>query len=106
MENSLFRLLRIGLGIEQPSDEAINYLASLNREKWIGLRELAERHGVAAIAFDGLNSLSQKYGKISIGIGFSPEQWKMFMLEWMGYLLMIEQDNEVQKDVMNDLAKK
>lgn len=106
MEDSLFRLLRIGLEIEQPSEETNNYLALLKKEEWKELRDLSDRQGVAAIAIDGLNSLSQKFGKESIGVDFSPEQWKLFMLEWMGSLLMIEQANEVQKEVMNNLAKK
>ncbi len=106
MEDSLFQLLRIGLGIEQPSDGAIGHLASISSEKWKKLRDLAERQGVAAIVIDGLNDLSQKYGKNSIGAGVDPEQWKLFMLEWMGSLLMIEQANEVQKEVMNNLTKK
>ena len=106
MEDSLFQLLRIGLEIEQPSDEAIKRLASLTGEQWIEMRDLAERQGVSAIAIDGIYNLSQRYGRESIGTDVSPGQWKLIMLEWMGNLLMIEQSNEVQRDVMNDLAKK
>ncbi|MBO7562339.1 MAG: nucleotidyltransferase family protein [Bacteroidales bacterium] len=106
MEDNLFLLLRIGLEIEHPTDEAINLLAGLTFEEWIQLKELAARQGVAAIAFDGLNSISQQYGKEVMCPMVSPDQWQVFLLEWMAYLFMFEQSNVLQIQVMNDLAKK
>ena len=105
MENSLFQLLRIGLEIEPSSEEALKSLGILSFEQWQKLRDLAERQGVAAIALDGLNSLVLKYGKDTISPSIAPNKWSAFMIEWMSNLLMMEQRNEVQREVMNALAK-
>ena len=106
MENSLFQLLRIGLEIEPPTEGALDRISVLSKEQWQKLRDMSERQGVAAIALDGLNRLVQDYGKESISPSIPADEWKLVMLEWMGHLLMMEQTNEVQKDVMEELAKK
>lgn len=106
MENSLFQLLRIGLEIEPPTEGALDRISVLSKEQWQNLRDMAERQGVAAIALDGLNRLVQDYDKESISPSIPADEWKMVMLEWMGHLLMMDQTNEVQKDVMEELAKK
>lgn len=106
MEDKLFLLLRIGLGTEQASVSALEKVSVLSKEQWLNIRDMAEHQGVAAIALDGLNRLAQNYGKESINPSIPANEWKMVILEWMGHLLMMEQTNEVQKEVMEELAKK
>lgn len=106
MEDKLFLILRIGLGVEHPSDNAIKQLSALTFDDWETIRDMGEKQGVSAIALDGINKLIQNFGKESISPKNAPDQWQMFMLEWMGSMLMIEQANQHQKEVMEDLAKK
>ncbi len=93
MESSLFQLLRIGLEIESPSEDALKRLGVLSFDQWKKLRESVERQGIAAIALDGLNSLVLNFGKDSISPSIASEKWKVFMIQWMGNLLMMEQTN-------------
>lgn len=106
MEDSLFFLLRLGLGIELPTEEAMQSISKLSGDQWGSLRTLTEKQGVAAIALDGINRLIEAFGQESIIKQNQSAWWKMFILEWMGQLLMIEQSNHHQITVMNDLAQK
>lgn len=106
MERLLFTLLRLGLGVEKPSDDILCLSSSMTAKQWFVLRELSERQGVSAIVVDGLNCLSSKYDQLSISPKLNQEQWKKFLLEWMGSMLMTEQTNSMQTAVLNDMAKK
>ena len=105
MEDNLFLLLRLGLGTELPSEDALNKLSSLSGREWCKLRDLSERQGVAAIVVDGLNILFEKCGHREFGSDMSPKEWQLFLLEWMGNMLMLELSNRQQEDVMEDIAK-
>jgi len=106
MEIALFTLIRLGLGIEESSGKALSSVSCLTEEQWLALREMSDKQGVSAIALDGLNILIQDYGKELICPNMSSDLWQMFLLEWMGTMLMLEQSNQQQTTVMNDMAKK
>lgn len=106
MVDSLFSLLRLGLEVEVPTKEAVQYISRLSADQWTNLRTLAEKQGVTAIALDGVNRLIESFGQESIVKSINSTWWKVFVLEWMGQLLMIEQSNQHQLTVMNDLAQK
>ena len=106
MERLLFALLRLGIGVAPPSDDILCLTSSMTAKQWTDLRELSERQGVSAIVVDGLNYLSSKYDQLSISPKLNQKQWKMFLLEWMGSMLMMEQTNNMQAAVLNDMAKK
>ena len=106
MEDSLFSLLRLGLGVEEPSKDALQYMSKLSADQWTNLRTLTEKQGVVAIALDGVNRLIDSFGQESIIKSIDSDWWKVFVLEWMGQLLMIEQSSQHQITVMNDLAQK
>ena len=106
MEDCLFLLIRLGLLTEQPSRDTLNKLESLSDKEWRKLCELSERQGVSAIAVDGLNKLFEKCGQQKLGTNMSPAEWQLFLLEWMGSMLVLEQSNKNQFEVMDRLSKK
>ena len=106
MEKTLFALLRLGLGVDIPSEETLCLTASMTAMQWADLKNLSDRHGVSAIVVDGLNCLISKYDQFSICPKLNQEQWKMFLLEWVGAMLMMEQSNSRQMAVLDDMAKK
>ncbi len=106
MENSFFILLRVGLEIEFPSENSLKRLSTLTFDQWNTLRDMADRQGVSAVAFDGLNSLYIRFGKGLISPDIDSDDWKVFLRDWMGTQLLMEKTNQKQVDVMNDLAKK
>ncbi len=104
MEDNLFQLLRLGLGTEQPSEDALHKLSSLTSTEWRELRELSMKQGTVAIVVDGLNRLFEKCGQQKFGVDMSHGEWQRFLLEWMGYMLVMEQANRKQEEVMEDIA--
>lgn len=92
----LFKLLQLGLQITDASSIDISEFASLSKEEWTAIKEMAVKQGVSAIVLDGINQLSLS--------GYSmPAEMK---LEWIGEALQIEQRNRQQTTVMEDLAEK
>ena len=100
MEDCLFRLLRIGLETEMPSAESLRVVASLKKEEWAQLGELADKQGVLAIVLDGIERLKDQDSRLTMAL---PQD---ALLEWIGEVMMIEQANQHQMAVMNDLAEK
>ncbi len=106
IENCLFLLISLGLDVQKASDADLKAtIASLNEEQWVALRMLSEKQGVAAIAFDGLSLLIEKYGYEQIAPNINKEWIKQYVLEWMGLMLQIEQLNKKQQSVMNTMAE-
>ena len=67
---------------------------------------MADKQSVAAIVFDGLDALVNRYGRDKIAPGIDMAWWQVFVYEWIGITTQIEQKNNVQREVMEDLADK
>ncbi len=106
MEDNLFLLIRLGLGLEDPSEEAVSHISKMKGKQWLKLRKMANKQGVLAIALDGFISLYSKYGQRVIRSTINRAKWEDFLYDWMGNMLMMEQINKEQVDVMNDMAKR
>jgi len=92
----LFKLLQLGLQITDVKDIDTSEFASLSKEEWTAIKDMAVKQGVSAIVLDGINQLPLA--------GYNlPAEMK---LEWIGEALQIEQRNRQQVEVMNDLAGK
>lgn len=101
MMDSLFSLIRIGVGGEKPSVELVEKLSQLCDNDWLKIRSDSEKQGVSAITLDGLNRLEGCYHR-----GVNEDWWKVFILDWTGTLLQTEQLNNHQISVMNQMAEK
>lgn len=101
----LFQLLRLGLGLEQIQNKTLSSFCELSETGWTTIQSMAEKQGVSAIALDGVNELVN-YGDDYFHKGVSTTWWRTFLLQWMGSLLIIEQENRHQLAVMNYLADK
>jgi len=106
MINAFFTLLKIGLGIIQPSVTNPAIYAKLEQDDWIWMKELAEKQGVVAIAGDGLNKLIVCHTRESVAPNIDPLCWKIFVCEWVGMMLQMEVTNKHQRDVTEALASK
>ena len=92
----LFTLLQLGLQITDVNDIDTSEFASLSKEEWTAIKDMAVKQGVSAIVLDGINQLLLS--------GYNmPAEMK---LEWIGEALQIEQRNRAQIAVMDELAGK
>ncbi len=104
--DSLFALLRLGLEVERPSEEAATMLCELSLKDWRALRGMADKQGVSAIVFDGLQALVAAYGKEKVAPRINPSDWQMFVYDWIGVMTQVEYGNMQQRTVMEDMAAK
>lgn len=100
--NSLFALLRLGIGVGSISDDKVSSLSSMTETDWELLKTLAEKQGVSALVLDGLHVIDKKHKGVSNAI--NEDWWKRFVLKWMGSTLVLEQTNRQQLAVMERLA--
>lgn len=101
---SFFELLRLGLQTSFVEDVDVAEFAHLATEDWMDIKTMADKQSVAAIVFDGLDSLVNRYGRNKIAPGIDMAWWQQFVYEWIGTTTQIEQKNKVQREVMDDLA--
>ena len=84
-ERTLFQLLRLALGIEE-------YFSFPTEVDWQETIDLAEKHGVSAIAWDGIQHLYEVNPHIELALD-SPEQ-RQTKYDWFGSVLQSEMRNE------------
>ena len=82
VEHLLFLLLRLGIGTLAPDEDAAKELLELSMEQWQAVMALAEKQGMAAIAFDGVQRLYDSYGK---EISATKNQYAEWM-QWVFYI--------------------
>ena len=101
---SFFALLRLGLQTCAVEDADVAEFTQLTAKDWTDIKAMADKQSVAAIVFDGLDSLVNRYGRDRIAPGIDMAWWQQFVYEWIGTTTQIEQKNKVQREVMDDLA--
>ncbi len=106
MEDILFLLIRLGLEIESPSENALNKVSVFNEDQWNALEKIAESQSVASIVLDGINVLGKKYGANKVFAQMNEDHWQDFLLDWSSSMFYVEQDNRTQLDVINDMASR
>ena len=102
MEDVLFLLLRLGLGLSSFNEDCIPVLEALSIEDWTKIIDVSSRQGVAAIAFDGLQIVYKCAPGIDLVL--DRREWKTLKYDWFGQQLSLEISNEHQISVMNELA--
>ena len=100
MTEQLLALLRLGLGNSNPEKESLSDFIMLPANKWAMIGEIAMKQGVLGIVLDGLDVLG------ATPYGTTRELSAQQKLEWIGQVMMIEQENHRQCEIMNKLAQK
>ncbi len=101
---SFFALLRLGLQTCTVEDADVAEFTQLTAKDWTDIKAMADKQSVAAIVFDGLDALVNRYGRVKVAPDIDMAWWQQFVYEWIGATTQIEQKNELQREVMDDLA--
>ena len=104
MTHHLLSLLRLGLLTSEAADEE-KYLLPLSMSQWREVMDLAERQGVAAIAFDGIQKLYDEYQKNIKAVKVSSQKWLQFVLDYTGMMTQYEQAFQQQRRVVRKIAE-
>ena len=105
MKDAFLTLLQLGIGaIIAPNDKCLTLL-DLSMQQWRDVMALAERQGVAAIAFDGVQKLHDAYGKRIKAAGGTPAEWMQWVFECTGMMTLYEQRSQQQQKVIEELAE-
>ena len=94
MVQSLFTLLRLGLGTTQLESEDISDLLSFNENQWQQLEETARFQGVSAIVLDGVNVILEERGANCFDHFKDRKFWRRFITSWA--YGMVEQGYEAR----------
>lgn len=104
MKEAFLTLLQLGIGaIIAPNDKCLTLL-DLSMQQWRDVMALAERQGVAAIGFDGIQKIVNYYGKNFKAAKENPEDWTQWLLGYVGLMLQYEQLSIQQKKVISKLS--
>lgn len=104
MLHPLMTLLQLGIGLCKVSDKRCEALLMLSMRQWQNLMTLAERQGVSAIAFDGVQRLYNEHPKNIKAAKESSVEWMQWVYECAGMMTQCEQMNLQQKKVIVELA--
>lgn len=104
MTHLFLLLLRIGIDTCKASDKECEALLLLSMAQWRKLMSLAEKQGVAAIAFDGVQRLFEVYKKGLIAAKDTPTEWMQWVFECTSLMTQYEQMSRQQKEVISEIA--
>lgn len=104
MTHLFLLLLRIGIDTCKASDKECEALLLLSMAQWRKLMLLAEKQGVAAIAFDGVQRLFEVYQKGLIAAKDTPTEWMQWVFECTSLMTQYEQMSRQQKEVISEIA--
>ena len=108
MQEIVFLLLRLGLGTSSPEQEDLSGLTFLNEKQWKEIEELTCRHGVAAIAFDGLCTIVATEGAHFLNHFEDSSFWSRFVATWAVGIVehQYEWGNKRQSVVIKEIQEK
>ena len=104
VKNILFSLLRLGIGTIAPDDSAAKELLELSMKQWKAVMALAEKQGMAAIVFDGVQRLYDTYGKEICAAKQQYAEWMQWVFTCTGTMNLYEQRCLAQRKVIAELA--
>lgn len=105
MKDAFLTLLQLGIGAIIAPNDKCQVLLDLSMQQWRDVMALAERQGVAAIAFDGVQKLHDAYGKKIKTAGETPAEWMQWVFECTGMMTLYEQRSQQQQKVIEELAE-
>ena len=98
--NSLFTLLRLGLGTSSLDNENLSDFIVLSSDKWATLGDMARKQGVLTVMLDGIDKLENSNNGLIGELNVNQK------LEWIGEIIQLEQRNRQQTAVMKDMTEK
>lgn len=104
MEENLLILLCIGLETKTARNVRTESFSGMSLKDWLRVRAMADKQGVSAIVFDGLNTLVEAYGKEKIAPKIPVSEWQKFVYNWIGVMTQVEHQNKQQMVVLEDMA--
>ena len=104
MERILFSLIKLGIGTIAPDDSAAKELLELSMKQWKAVMALAEKQGMAAIVFDGVQRLYDTYGKEISAAKNQYAEWMQWVFTCTGMMSQYEQRCLAQRKVIAQLA--
>lgn len=105
MTELLLTLLRWGIGRTETMEKDNEVFLNLSMHQWQLLMTLAEKQGVAAIAFDGVQRLYQTSGRETKAAAEHSEEWMRWVLECTGMMSQYEKRSIMQKKVIAELSE-
>ena len=107
MEDSFFKLLRLGLQTRSVEDEDITDLLGLSESEWEELSHVAKQQGVMGVVLDGINAILEKGGREALDHFEDHRFWRRFIVKWaMTVEQSYEGGNEKQLAVIDDIQKR
>ena len=103
--HNLFALVRLGIGSAKANDMGSLSLLNFSMVQWRQLMSLAERQGVAAIVFDGVQRLYDAHKNEIKAAKENPQEWMQWVFECTGTMTQYEQMNIQQQKVIGRLAE-
>jgi hypothetical protein len=92
------------LETKPPSEADAKAFSKLAKKDWQAIRTMADKQGVSAIVFDGLNAVISSQGAERIVPDIDKNWWRQYILSWSALMMSVEQRNSQQKRVMNEMA--
>lgn len=100
----ILSLIRLGVGTAGASDNGCAALLNLPMEQWRQMMALAERQGVAAVAFDGVQKLYDAHQKDIRAAKDNAQGWMQMVFGCTGTMTQYEQMNLQQQKVIRKVA--
>ena len=100
----ILSLIRLGVGTAGASDNGCAALLNLPMEQWRQMMALAERQGVAAVAFDGVQKLYDAHQKDIRTAKDNAQGWMQMVFGCTGTMTQYEQMNLQQQKVIRKVA--
>ena len=104
MEQIFFSLIKLGIGTIATDEAAAKELLGLSMEQWKAVMALAEKQGMAAIVFDGVQQLYEAYGKEIKAAKQQYMEWMQWVFTCTGTMNLYEQRCLAQRKVIAELA--
>lgn len=104
MEQIFFSLIKLGIGTIATDEAAAKELLELSMEQWKAVMALAEKQGMAAIVFDGVQQLYEAYGKEIKAAKNQYAEWMQWVFTCTGTMNLYEQRCLAQRKVIAELA--
>jgi hypothetical protein len=92
----------LGLGTSSFDQEDFSDLFLYTEDNWVKLKETAHIQGVSAIVLDGINVIMNELGAGCFNRSFSPDAWKLFVLQWIGEVQQGYEAGNMQQMVVVD----
>ena len=101
----ILTLIRLGIETMAATNENCLFLLNLPMSQWREVMALADRQGVAAVTFDGVQRLYETHKYEIKAAQEKPQEWMRWVFECTGMMTQYEQKNLQQRKIIGKLAE-